>query len=149
MALGDLVYIAWAINPIGGLVVAIPYAVINLRYSAWLVVLTGVPLAYVQVVAIDLGWTTLELWPRWREFIERRRSGRLERLAASGGAFIPTAVLAPFVGPWLVMAVMRYARVPQRRVAAPILVGLSVMASALTILSFQLPGLFHRYLAGR
>lgn len=146
MGLGDLFYVAWAINPIGGLAVAIPFAVIKLRYPAWFVLLTGVPLAYVQVLVVDLGWTTLERWPRWRSLIERRRSERLERLAASGGAFIPTAILAPIIGPWLVMAVMRYARVPQRRVIAPILFGILVMAAATTALSVQIPGLFHEYL---
>lgn len=149
MGLGDLCYVAWAINPIGGLAVAIPYAVIKLRYPAWLVLLTGIPLAYVQVLAVDLGWTALARWPLWRSLLERRRSERLERLAASGGAFLPTAVLAPIVGPWLIMAVMRYARVPQRRVAAPILLGISIMAAATTMLSIYVPAFFHRVPAGR
>ena len=149
MGPGDLIYIALAINPIGGLALAIPYAVIKLRYPAWLVLLTGIPLAYVQVVVVDVGWTTLARWPRLWSLIERRRSERLERLAASGGAFISTAVLAPIVGPWLIMAVMRYARVPQRRVVAPILLGISVTAAATTMLSAYAPSFFHGFLAGR
>ena len=92
MGPGDLIYIALAINPIGGLALAIPYAVIKLRYPAWLVLLTGIPLAYVQVVAVDLGWTTLARWPRLWSFIERRRSERLERRAvADHGRHAPCA----------------------------------------------------------
>lgn len=148
MGAGDLFYIALAVNPIGGLAIAIPYAVIELRYPAWLALLTGIPLAYVQVVAVDLGWTTLSRWPRFVSLVESRRSGRLERLAASGGAFLSTAVLAPIAGPWLVMALMRYARVPQRRVIAPILLGISVTAAATAVLSTCVPSFFHRHTAG-
>jgi len=145
---GFLFYVGWAVNPIGGLAVAIPFAVIKAHYPPWFVILSGVPLAYVQVIVVDLAWTTLERWPRWLPLIERRRSARLERLAASGGAFLPTTLLAPFVGPWLVMAVMRYARVPQRRVMAPILLGLAWMATVLATISVYAPSLLHRYLAG-
>jgi ABC-type Fe3+-siderophore transport system permease subunit len=129
-------------NPIGGLTVAIPLAVLKLRYPPWLVVATGVPLTYLQVVAVDLGWSSLERWAWFRGLVLRRRSARIEALAASGGAFWPTAILAPLVGAWLVMAVMRYARVPQRRVAAPILLGVTVVASALTALCVLVPGFF-------
>ena len=148
VGLGDLFYVAQAINPIGGLAIAIPFAVIKLRYPPWFVMLTGVPLAYVQVLVVDFGWTTLNRLPVWRALIERRRSERLERLAASEGAFIPTAVLSPVIGPWLVMAVMRYARVPQRQVMAPILLAIFLFAAGATALSVYAPGLFQRYLAG-
>lgn len=137
--LGHLYYVLLSINPFGGMAIAIPFAILKLDYPAWLAIATGVPLSYVQVLAVDLGWSLLERWPRWREIVEKRRSERLERLAASGGAFIPTAILAPIVGPWVVMAVMRYARVPQSRVAAPILTGLTGVAVLITAVSAYVP----------
>ncbi|MCX5789391.1 MAG: hypothetical protein NTX64_12920 [Elusimicrobia bacterium] len=149
MGPGDLFYVVTAISPTPGLLVAIPFAVIKLHYPAWLVMVTGVPLAYVQVLIVDYGWAVLERWPCWRSLIGRKRSPRLERLAASRGAFIPTAVLSPIVGPWLIMAVMRYARVPQRRVMAPILLAISLFALATTALSVYVPSMFHHALASR
>lgn len=138
---GHLYYALLSINPFGGMLIAIPFGMLYLKYPAWLLIATGVLLSYVQVLAVDLSWSLLERWPRWREIVEKRRSERLERLAASGGAFLPTAILAPIVGPWLVMAVMRYARVPQSRVAAPILTGLTGVAALITAASAYAPAL--------
>jgi hypothetical protein len=128
---GDLAFIVLATNPFGGLLFAIPLALFTLQYPVWLAVAAGVPLAYLQVVAVDVGWASLNQWPWWRRQLERRRSARLERLMASGGAFWPVVVLAPLLGPWVVMACMRYAQVPQRHVALPILLGLTWNASAI------------------
>ena len=125
---GDVAFALLALNPFGGLLLAIPFAILRLHYSAPLALGLGIPLAYVQVVVVDLGWTHLDRVQLWRRLLERRRSARVERLMASGGAFFTTLVLAPILGPWLVMAFMRYARVPQRRVALPILLGLGWMS---------------------
>ena len=46
-----------------------------------------------------------------------------------GGESWQTVVLSPFVGPRLVMALMRFAGISQSRVAAPILIGLATMAA--------------------
>jgi hypothetical protein len=145
MQAGDYAFVTLAINPIGGLLVAIPFAVFKLSYPAWLAVIAGIPLAYVQVLGVDLGWTWLARIPGWHRFLERRRSARVERLVASGGGFWLTLVLAPLLGPWLVMAFMRYAQVPQRRVALPILLGLSAGASAVGLVCAFAP----RLLEGR
>jgi len=128
MSPGDLAFVTLSINPIGGILVSIPFAVFKLGYPAWLAALAGVPLAYVQVIAVDLGWTLLARIPAWHRFLERRRSPRVEKLLAARGGFWVTFVAAPLIGPWLVMAFMRYAQVPQRRVAVPILLGIGCVA---------------------
>ena len=75
---------------------------------------------------------------------ERRRSPRVERLVAARGGFWLTLVLAPLIGPWLVMAFMRYAQVPQRRVALPILLGILGSASFVALACVFFPKLLGR-----
>ncbi len=139
---GDAAFVMLAINPFGGLLVALPFALLKLGYPVWLALALGVPLSYVQVLAIDLGWSLLARLPWWHRFLERRRSKRIERLLASRGAFWLTVLLAPLIGPWLVMAFMRYAQIPQRRVALPILLGQSWNAAAIAGCCLFLPYLF-------
>jgi hypothetical protein len=141
---GDFAFVTLAVNPVGGLLVAIPFAVFKLGYPVWLAVVAGIPLGYVQVLAVDLGWTWLARIPGWHRFLERRRSARVERLVAAGGSFWITLVLAPMLGPWLVMAFMRYAQVPQRKVALPILLGLSWIATAIGLACAFAPSLVNR-----
>ncbi len=141
---GDYAFVTLAINPIGGLLVAIPFAVLKLGYPAWIAVVAGTPLAYVQVLVVDLGWTWLARIPGWHRFLERRRSPRVERLVAAQGGFWLTVLLAPLIGPWVVMAFMRYAHVPQRRVALPILLGISVGATAIGLACAFAPDLLPR-----
>jgi hypothetical protein len=117
---------------------------LQLAYPAWLAVVAGVPLAYVQVAVVDLAWTQLARIPAWHRFLERRRSPRIERLTASGGNFWLTLLIAPMVGPWLVMAFMRYAQVPQRRVALPILLGLILVAAGIAVACALIPSVFRR-----
>ena len=139
MQSADWLFATLAINPIGGLVIAIPVAIFKLGYPLWLVVLAGVPLSYVQVIVVDAGWDQLNRMGWWRRLLESQRSPRIEKLMASGGSFWSTMIIAPLVGPWIVMAFMRYAQVPQRRVALPILLGMTVMASLITGLCFFAP----------
>jgi hypothetical protein len=141
---GDYAFATLAANPFGGLVVAIPFAVFKLGYPAWLAAVAGIPLAYLQVIAVDLGWTQLSRIGAFRRFLDRRRSPRVERLIAARGGFWITFVCTPLLGPWVVMAFMRYAQVPQRRVAAPILLGLSGGALALALACALAPRLFTR-----
>ncbi len=141
MLSGHLAYIALAINPFGGLLFAIPFAIFELNYPGWLAFLIGVPCAYLQVQAVDMGWNSLNRWDRWRSLLERRRSPAVERLVASRGAFVPTMLASPIIGPWMVMAFMRYARVPQRRVALPIIAGMAFQAVLLIVLCVYAPHL--------
>jgi hypothetical protein len=131
-----------AANPFGGLLIAIPFAVLTLHYPAWWVVLASVPLAYLQVIVIDVAWGWLARIERWNRFLMRRRSPRVERLVASGGGFWITFAATPLLGPWLVMAFMRYAQVRQRRVALPILLALLLTSVVLTSLCVVVPQLF-------
>jgi len=131
MSSADLAFALLAANPFGGLLVAIPFAVLKLHYPMWLATGVGAPLAYLQVAVVDAGWTLLARIPGWQRFIERRRSARIGRLVASRGAFWITFFATPLVAPWLVMAFMRYAQVGQRRVALPILASLACTAAIL------------------
>jgi hypothetical protein len=137
-----LAFFILAANPFGGLLVAIPFAMLKLNWPAWLVVLTGVPLAYLQVIVVDVAWGSLTRIDGWQRFIERRRSHRVERLVASGGGFWITFFATPLLGPWLVMTFMRYAQVRQARVALPILLALLCSAIVLASLCTLVPQLF-------
>lgn len=139
MSNGDFAFIVLAINPLGGLLLAIPMAMLTLQYPLWLAVVSGVPLAYVQVTVVDAGWTQLMRFGWWHRLFERRRSPRIERLIASGGAFWPIVALTPLVGPWAIMAFMRYAHVPQRHVALPVLLGLTWGALAIAVACIVVP----------
>ena len=141
MAPGDWAFVTLAINPVGGLLVAIPFAMFELRYPAWLAVLAGTPLAYVQVLAVDLGWSQLVRLGAWNRLLARMRSPRVERLTASRGNFWLTLLFTPMLGPWLVMAFMRYAQVPQRRVAIPMLLGILVASTGLALVCTFVPAL--------
>ncbi|MCI0669095.1 MAG: hypothetical protein L0Y64_01400 [Myxococcaceae bacterium] len=120
-----------AFSPVGGMVAAIPLGMLAFQMPTWQVWLLGVVSAYAQVVAVDLAWSGLERLQWWRRLLERQQSPRLRRLLSAPGAFWPTVVLVPIVGAWVVMGLMRYAGVPQRRVAVPILVGLALFATVL------------------
>ncbi len=132
---GALQFALLAANPFGGLLIAVPFGMLRLGFPPWLLVVAGAPLAYLQVAAVDLGWSLLTRLGWWRRLLERRRSERVERLMRSRGGFWVTFVSAPVLGPWLVMAFMRYAQVPQRRVALPILLSLFATAAVVAALT--------------
>ena len=134
-------FIVLAVNPFGGLLFAIPYAQTVLNVSPFLAAALGLPLAYVQVLFIDLMWNTLCRIDGWKRFIERKRTPRLERMATSKSAFWMIVLFACFLGPWLVMAVMRYANVPHRRIAFPMALSLGWNASVIAILATWAPRL--------
>jgi hypothetical protein len=136
---GDLAFVAMAINPIGGLTIAIPYAVFELKYAPWLALGVGLPLAYTQVIVVDLSFGVLYAWPWWRRWIERRQSPRIRKIVDSRGGFWVTTIFSPFVGPWLVMALMRCAGIPHRRVALPLFLGIAWTACLVTIACVWLP----------
>jgi len=138
----DLAFVLLAANPFGGLLVAIPFAVLKLHYPMWLATVVGAPLAYFQVVVVDAGWSLLARIPGWQRFIERRRSARIGRLVASRGGFWITFFATPIVAPWLVMSFMRYAQVRQRRVALPILGSLACTAAILAWACVLVPRAF-------
>lgn len=134
-------FVALAINPFGGLLIAIPYAKGVLGVSPWLAALVGWPLAYVQVVFVDLLWKTLRRIPWWERLIERKRTPRLERMASSPYMFWMILAFATFLGPWLVMAIMRYANVPHRKIAVPMALSIGWNAAGIALLSVYAPKL--------
>jgi len=138
---GELWFALLSYNPFGGLLVSIPYAVFHLEYSAVTALVAGVPFAYLQVPTIDLFWNQFSRWERFRRFVEGKRSPRVEKMVQSKGAFWPIVLLSPVVGPWLVMAFMRYAHVPQRKVAAPLFLGLTWVGVLIALACAFLPQL--------
>jgi len=134
-------FVVLAVNPFGGLMIAIPYAKAVLHVSPWLAALVGWPLAYVQVLVVDLLWNTLCRIGWWQRLVERRRTPRLERMASSPAMFWMIVAFASFTGPWLVMAVMRYAKVPHRRIAVPMALSLGWNAAGIAFLTAYLPRL--------
>ncbi len=137
-------FVALAVNPFGGLLIAIPYAKAVLSMSPWCAAALGWPLAYTQVLAVDVLWSSLARWGWWQRLIERRRTPRLERIVASRYMFWLLVLFAAFLGPWLVMAVMRYAKVPHRRIAVPIALSLGWNAVGIALLSVYAPRLLAR-----
>jgi hypothetical protein len=142
MSVLDWTYVFLGVEPLGGILASVPFGLLVLQYPVWLVLVTSPLLAYVQVVVVDVAWTGLERMAWWRGFLDRRRSPRVERLLAGRGAFWSTFAAAPLVGPWAVMAFMRYARVPQRRVALPILLSMTAVSLVTTALCLLVPALF-------
>ena len=134
-------FLALAVNPFGGLLFAIPYAQAVLHVSPWWAALIGWPFAYVQVLIVDVLWKTLARIGWWQRLIERRRTPRLERMVSSPYMFWLILVFAPFIGPWLVMAVMRYANVPHRRIALPMALSLGWNAMGIAFLCIYAPRL--------
>ena len=144
MLAGYAGFVLLAVNPFGGLLFAIPYAQTVLHCSPWIAALIGWPLAYVQVAAVDLAWSSLTRWGWWERLIARRRTPRLERMAASTHMFWLVLLFGTILGPWLVMAVMRYAKVPQRRIAVPMALSIGWNAAAIACAAAYAP----RLLAG-
>jgi hypothetical protein len=134
-------FVVLAINPFGGALFAIPYAQGVLHISPFLGAFLGWPLSYVQVLFVDLLWNGLWRSDTWRRLVERRRTPRLERMASSPRSFWLILLFGPFAGPWLVMAVMRYANVPQRRIALPLALGLLWNALAIALVASIAPRL--------
>lgn len=134
-------FVALAINPFGGLLLAIPYAKAVVGMSPWWAATVGLPLAYVQVLFVDVLWEVLQRIDWWRRLVERKRTPRLERMASSRYMFWLIVVFAPIVGPWLVMAVMRYANVPHRRIALPMALSLGWNAMGIAFLCVYAPRL--------
>jgi hypothetical protein len=139
---GQLAFALLAANPIGGLTVAIPFALLKLDFAPVPTVLAGVPLAYLQVLVVDTFWTRLERLGWWRRLIEKSRGKWAERLVASRGAFLITFIATPIIGAWMVMALMRWAGVSQRRVAPAILSSLLVASSVIAALCVAVPAVF-------
>lgn len=139
MTSGDVAFMAMAASPIGGLLIAIPYAAFELGYPMGLILALGIPLAYLQVLVVDRLWTVLGRWARWQRLMERLRSPRIERVLAARGGFWVTLLSTPLVGPWVVMAFMRYAHVPHRKVALPIFLGLCVAAGTIAAICLLAP----------
>jgi hypothetical protein len=134
-------FVILAINPFGGVLFAIPYAQGVLHISPFLAAAMGWPLSYVQVLFVDLLWHVLWRWERWQRLIERKRTPRLQRMASSRSSFWLILLFGAFVGPWLVMAVMRFSNVPHRKIALPLALSLGWNSFGIALLSNFAPRL--------
>lgn len=142
MSTGDWVYIGQSINPIAGLLASVPWAILKLHYPLWVVIVSGPPLAYVQVIVADLLYSALRRLSYVNRLLEKKRSPWVEKLLASNGSFLTVFIATPLVGPWLVILVMRYANIGQRQVAIPILLALTFVALSIGVLCTTLPSFF-------
>jgi hypothetical protein len=135
-----LVFVLSALNPFGGAFFAIPFAIFKLGWSPWFAGVLTIPLIYVQVVVVDLLWDRLLRWPRAAEFFERRRSSRLERVLERKDSGLWLAVFGVWLGCWLVMAMARFAGYRQRKVALPLLFGISYLVAITVVVCLYAPG---------
>jgi hypothetical protein len=142
VSVGDWTYLGLGVSPIGGLLASIPWGMFEMHYPAWLVIASSPPMAYVQVIVIDALWSSFQRSSYFRRLIEGKRSPRVEKLLASRGSFWATLLATPLVGPWVVMAFMRYAQVPQRKVALPMLLSLLVVSAFFTAMCVYVPSFF-------
>lgn len=144
MSLSYLVLYALAcLNPFGGLFVGVPIAIFKLGWPPWLAVALGVPLAYVQVLAVDMLWERLSRWRWWTELIEKRRSERLTNMLARDDAKIWLALFGVWAGPWLVTAVARFAGHGLKRVGLPLLFGITYVGIGIAVVCRLAPDLLH------
>ncbi len=139
---GLIAFALLAANPVGGLLVAIPFAVLKLDYAPWITIVTGVPLAYLQVFVIDVSWSWLEKRGWWQRLLAKSRGKWANRLVESRGAFWITFVATPIIGPWLVMALMRWVGVPQHRVALALVTSMVTAATVIAALCVFVPAVF-------
>jgi len=126
-------FVLTAINPWGGMFVAMPIALFKLDWPAWLAVIIGIPLGYVQVVVVDVLWERLMRWPWWVQMLEKRRSERLTNLLARDDAKLWLGVFGVWMGPWLVAAFARFSGHEVRRVALPLLFGISYVTIGVAV----------------
>lgn len=122
------VFVLAALNPFGGLFIAVPVAIFKLGWPPWLAVALSVPLAFVQVLAVDLLWERLSRWPWWVRTVEKKRSKKLTDLLARNDAKLWLSLFGVWIGPTVVTAVARYAGHSVHRVALPLLFGLFYVA---------------------
>jgi hypothetical protein len=120
-----VLFVLACINPFGGMFVSMPIALYKLEWPPWFACALGIPLAYVQVVVVDVLWERLMAWPWWVRLIEKRKSEKLTDLLARDNAKIYLAIFGVWAGPWLVMAVARFAGHTRGRVALPLLFGIT------------------------
>jgi len=136
-----------ALSPVGGMVAALPLGILGFGFPWWGVALVGIAAGWAQALVVDLCWELLERWPWWRRMMARRRTGWIARGLSRPGTFWPIVVATPLVGPWVVMALMRFAGVPRSRVTPPLLLGLVFLAAVLVLTCHHAPRLFTELLA--
>ncbi|HLT32114.1 MAG TPA: hypothetical protein VK013_18890 [Myxococcaceae bacterium] len=140
-----LVFLLTALSPIGGMTAAVPLAILGFGFHGWSAAAVGVLAAWSQALVVDLGWRLLERRAWWQRWLERRRSGWAARkLSVGHRLFWPVLLLTPLIGSWVVMALVRLIGVPQRRIALPMVLGLSLLGVVLVLLCEHAPQLMMR-----
>jgi hypothetical protein len=134
-------FVLACLNPFGGMFVAIPLALFKLDWPAWLAIALSVPLVYVQVIVVDLLWERLLTWPWWLGVIEKRQSPKLSALLSRDDAALWLALLGVWAGPWLVTALARYSGHTVKRVALPLLFGITYVSVGTTLACMYAPSL--------
>ncbi len=136
-----VLFVLAALNPFGGAFLAVPLAIFKLEWSPWFVGAVTIPLVYAQVAAVDLLWDKLLAWPRAHEFLEKRKSVKLERLLDRKDASLWLSIFGVWAGCWLVMAMARFGGHRQSKVALPLLFGITYMVVAVVLICLYAPDL--------
>jgi hypothetical protein len=136
-----VLFVIACVNPFGGMFVAMPLALFKLEWPAWFACVLGIPLGYVQVIVVDLLWERLQAWPWWMQVIEKRRSPKLNELLAREDAKLWLAIFGVWAGPWLVAAITRYSGHAVKRVALPLLFGISYVTVGTALVCLYAPNL--------
>lgn len=134
-----VLFVLFALNPFGGAFVAIPLAIFGLEWSPIFVWAITIPLIYAQVVVVDLLWDRLLAWPRAANFLESRKSVKLERILGSKHSGLWLALFGVWAGCWLVMAAARFAGYRQSKVALPLLFGISYLVAIAVLICLYAP----------
>ena len=135
-------FVFFSVWPVPGIVASIPLAILKLDYPPLIVPLVATPLAFIQVLLVDVAWTQLQRLKPVRNVLEKKRSPRLDRILQSGGSFWPVFLGTPFLGPGLVMIFMRYANISLKKVGVPIFLSIFAVALVLTALCVFIPAWF-------
>ncbi|MDB4987923.1 MAG: hypothetical protein JWN04_3101 [Myxococcaceae bacterium] len=136
------IFVLAGLNPFAGLFMAVPFAIFKMEWPPWLAVVTAVPLAFAQVIVVDVLWERLIAWPWFRGVIEKRRNEKMTNLLARDDAKLWLSILGVWAGPWLVTAFARFAGHSVGRVALPMLFGLTYIAVGTAAVCKLAPQLF-------
>lgn len=140
-----LAFLLTAFSPIGGMTAAVPLAILAFGFHGWSAAAVGVVAAWTQALVVDVAWRSLERRGWWQRWIARQRAGWAgRRLRFADRLFWPVLLLTPLIGSWVVMALVRLMGVPQRRIALPMVLSLSLLGVALVLLCEHAPQLMMR-----
>ena len=101
-------YCLQAMNPLMGLVGAIPLGIVVLKLAPVGVGALAGPVSFVQIVLLHGLWEWLRRRPRLAAWLDRRRSERVEALLDRRGVFLAAIVATTLIGALPCYITLRY-----------------------------------------